>query len=1056
MAENQEINRSYIDNYSIKEFVTNNLIQKYFPDIDVSLRTVGMVGMTSELISNIAEDSFNATSALFRESFPNRAEIPESIYSHAAIFQLSNIFSHASSCSFLIVLEEDSIINNMTYNNMTGMYYFYLDKNTTIYVENIPYVLDYDIRIRCVKKKTSNSEYYIFTASYVLDDYKNSISDITDPYIKIRRSNNGFIAIEVKMHQVTRDIHYEPIITNSKINMPSIDISFDGQLVGFDVLYKTPEETTHNTQMQKLLVYSQPLTVPFCYYQLYDDNTLRITFNARDSYFTPKFNSELKVILYLSKGAEANFDVYNGSNITIEPDVSVYNYDSSIVMAAKTLTGSFGGMDRLGIDALQALTIEGYRTAHALTTESDLSTFFSNYKHTYGDFAIKFIKRRNDVYERIFGGYCLMQYESEIFKTNTLDIHMNLSDMKNPEPNVYMIEPGTVFTYVNDTDKYISFYRNPEKYMQYYDEYMEAVNNGTIPFIENADDSIPEYLKVRNASFAEFKKRKGYDDKVHVFDLGEDQISMLSTPSNTNFRFINPFLIKFTKSPNLVSLYQTYINEKSSVDFTNQNDDVFVQFVTYQIQVERYFEKNKEYKITTSIMPSITLDQEYPIIAKLGVDPKTNENIYNLNNRFSLDQNDLRVLFVIYDNGTPVCYSEMYPTSFVDETNLIYETKFVTDDHITSTNKLRLIPDTIFLVINAENILQILPDIAPIENNWYFKENESDSTLYNLYNDKDIIVKSDITIDEFTTINNDECVKKFSKLINMTNTGDNINIPMENVECKIFTLYRRKYQDSDIESSMVLTTEEDTDNIFAIYDNTYNTYIWTNEYSTSLEPLTFIKPLNNVRSHLYFEDYTQKVDDEYVHDIMDVRMESIPFIKWDLAYDPDTMTSFMKVFTSQYDNITSIINNKLRNETSIDIKFYNTYGRSTNYFIGEDSESLNTLNLRITFDMWFVAGTDMSTVIPEIKQFIKEKIETISDNGTNIIHISNLMREIEHNFSYVDHIRFRGFNDYDTKYQSIILKHTDIDDMEKEARRKYVPELLVIDSDDIIINEYEV
>ena len=137
------------------------------------------------------------------------------------------------------------------------------------------------------------------------------------------------------------------------------------------------------------------------------------------------------------------------------------------------------------------------------------------------------------------------------------------------------------------------------------------------------------------------------------------------------------------------------------------------------------------------------------------------------------------------------------------------------------------------------------------------------------------------------------------------------------------------------------------------------------------------------------------------------------------------------------------------------MKFYNTYGRSTNYYIGDDEqELLNTLNLKVKFDMWFVAGTDTVTVIPEIKRFIKERIETISNNGTNQIHISNLMREIEYNFSYIDHIRFKGFNEYSTNYQSIKLKHTNIDDMEKEERRKYVPELLVIDLDDISITEY--
>jgi hypothetical protein len=164
----------------------------------------------------------------------------------------------------------------------------------------------------------------------------------------------------------------------------------------------------------------------------------------------------------------------------------------------------------------------------------------------------------------------------------------------------------------------------------------------------------------------------------------------------------------------------------------------------------------------------------------------------------------------------------------------------------------------------------------------------------------------------------------------------------------------------------------------------------------------------------------------------------------------------MSTFTSQYETINNIITSRLRNETSIDVKLYNTYGRSNNYFIGDDNEPLNTLNLRIAFDMWFVAGTDTLTVVPEIKQFIKNKIETISENGTNYIYISNLMREIERTFTYVDHIRFRGFNNYSSYYQSIKLKHVDLDEMTKEERRKYVPELLVIDLDDIVINEYDV
>ena len=180
MADNSKetpvrIKKSYIDNYSIKQFVggrgaghtTSGLVDYYFnknkSGIDPSLRNVGLIGMTTELISNVAEDGFNATSVLFRETFPNRAEIPESIYSHAAIFQLSNIFSSPSQCIFLVVLKESEIIDNANFNDVTGRYSFIIDKDLTIYVENVPYVLDYDISIDCVKKlNEKNKEEFLF------------------------------------------------------------------------------------------------------------------------------------------------------------------------------------------------------------------------------------------------------------------------------------------------------------------------------------------------------------------------------------------------------------------------------------------------------------------------------------------------------------------------------------------------------------------------------------------------------------------------------------------------------------------------------------------------------------------------------------------------------------------------------------------------------------------------------------------------------------------------------------------------------------------------------
>ena len=273
MADSQTIERDYSDNFSVKEFAEKTLVPKYFSDIDPSLRTVGMIGYTTEQLSNISEDVFNSVSVLFRETFPNRAQLPESIYSHAALFQLSSAFSNPASCLFILSIEEDSIINNMqnNYDALTGIYHFYIDKNTIIYVEDIPYTLDYDIDIRVVKKNTENGTDYIFSASYLVNEYINSISSLTSPYIKIRHAN-GKVTLEVRCHQCKREISYEPILTNSVINYPTIDIDFDQKLAGIDILYRKPSETNFNTQLTPLVEYSKPITSPFCYYQMTDEH----------------------------------------------------------------------------------------------------------------------------------------------------------------------------------------------------------------------------------------------------------------------------------------------------------------------------------------------------------------------------------------------------------------------------------------------------------------------------------------------------------------------------------------------------------------------------------------------------------------------------------------------------------------------------------------------------------------------------------------------------------------------------------------------------------------
>ena len=1081
MADTTKISRSYSDNFDIKDMVTNDIVPEYFKDIPASVRTTGMIGLVTEQVSNISEDVFNTASVLFRESFPNRAQLPESIYSHAAIFQIDQVFATAAACKFLVVLDEkvilDNVINDDFYDKDTGIYHFYIGRNTIIYIEDIPFTFDYPIQMNIVKKRTETGDDYMFTAKYIRDAiYYNSISSVSDPYVRIRRSENGYIAMEVQCHQATRFIVEENIISNNVVNYPIIDVPFNGTLAGFDVFYKSPTDANFS-YMKKLLVYSQPLNgEAFCYFQMLDNNTIRITFNSKDNYWMPEFNSELRIVLYYTMGADGKFDTYEGNDISMIPDTGEDDleidittalpiYAEQYLTAAQPITASKDGRDQLELDAIQALAVEGYRTANAITTDNDLASYFLNYKYRFGDSDILFIRKRDDVYERVFSAYQLIRDGNYKYKTNSLNLALNLSDMINCEEDIYIIEPGTLFT-ANEPNSYAKIFRNEEKYEEYYLEYLQAIIDGTIPYIEEGtvdEGGIPSYLD-RPASYAEFLKRKGYDDKQSVFKPDdwddsidyEEYLAQYDDPLRSKFLLINPFLIKFKKDPNLVSTYITYIDKTYLMDFTNQNESSFVQFILYTFTINRKFERSKRYHIKTTLGSSITVDPKYPVVAAKSWDDEGNVKEYILNDKYSLarrvdrdgtvlcEGNDLRVLFVIYNNGIPSCYCEMYPTSHDPEyDNFTYECDIFTDDYITSAGKLRLLSGQIYRNFTSGD---------------YFKVHDDDRTLYNHYDKDDNLIESDVPVDRVTEMYNEGIVYIYNNIVNMTSVS-NILIPMENVTCEIYTVYRRKYDEET--RSLIRTTSDDTNNIFVSFDNSFDTYLYTNQYTTTkADSTTFLKPLNNVRVTFSFDDYTECYTDSdtgeivFTHDIMDARMYNLPFIKYDIALNKNLIENFMNTFTLQYEFLDLIVNERLRNITSLDAKLYNTYGRSRYFYVGEDKEILDTVDLSMEFDIFYVSGTDILWANDQVKDFIKNDVESINEKGQNNLYISNLMRKIEMNFAYVDHIRFIRINNYDTTYQAIRTFTEDLNLLTVEQRRTYVPEFLIIDKENIILNNY--
>lgn len=1119
MAENENVvsvDRDYMDIYSIKDLAVNEIMPKYFPEEKPSNLVVGTTGLVTEYLGTIAEDSFNTSSSLITEAFPTRARMANSIYSNAAIFQLNNTFCDACMCEFLLGIPEVDIQNNLVAKEGSRYSYFYIDKDTIVNVKGIPFTLDYDIEIRAMYRETQKG--WVYSAKYLMDEYKNSVSLLNDPYIKLRKTPSDIIVLQVTMRQYIRRVKEEAVIDNASVNYPTITFGFSGKLAGFDVLYKSPTDNQY-TQLEKRVIYSLPIKTPFCYFRRLDESTVEISFTTRDAYFQPKFNSDITIITYSTMATEGKFDYYKGDEIIVSKG-DKYEYENSWLLTAKVMSGSVGGKETLSLEGLRQLTVEGFSTANSITTEHDLQLYFNNYKYRY-DNEVMFVKKRNDAVELLFSAFMFIKKEDYIYPTNTLTLDTNIQYFDYKDGGFYCMDPGFLFGYKGIDVYYIPVFYvlcggEGERYSEegeYFDKdgnpdptknitkaelkrkilggFVEATdksywrlvgNDGSmyylylstgaiapdvdpitqeelfqkfnsgeltygvldagtkevdfiIDFAKDAaarkayianyydnyqplhpDEIFDDYLF--NYTFKDYKKDQGIDSRRTIFNTNVESFA-----ESRDFMFTNPFIVSIAKDTGFVSYYQPFISHGSIVDFTNQNDDdAFVQFVTYTLFVDRDIEEEKKYHFKMTLLPSIDLEVSM-------IDVVYNEAIPDLFTLYEgskpslanfkkelLIANRLRVLLTFTDNGIDIGYMELIPTDITKLNQFVFEGVIYTDDFITTANTLRsthICPHCGHEILNSAN--------------------------YNI---------------EGLNYYCDNCNQTFKEGIINIRQQDTLLIPIQELIVRATVIFK------DPENDDAPTTN----NPFYQYDKEqYKDYVWTNEFTTYTDPITLLEPLQMMRSSIMYKDY-------FVTgvDALDCTITDMPFMKYSilafknegmevtdplLSDDVGKFQYFMNAFLNNYGVLKEA---KIRmNGMNIDTKFYNTYGRSTNFDIGEKGEKIDTNNISIAFDIYLYEGTDPITADQELRVFIKDYIESINEEGTNELYVSNLTTEVENNFQYVHYMKFKGINKYDTTYQAIINKAIDFKLLTKEERRHFVPDLLVVNKHNIYLDIYK-
>ena len=124
--------KKYTSLYDIKDFALNTLGPKYFPEDVIEGYNVGLLGYSLDFMTNTTEDMFNTVPIVSTEMFPNLAQMPNSIYNYASLFQEDNLLATPAVMECILLLPLDSLLEHSDIGADGTYRQFILDQRTSV------------------------------------------------------------------------------------------------------------------------------------------------------------------------------------------------------------------------------------------------------------------------------------------------------------------------------------------------------------------------------------------------------------------------------------------------------------------------------------------------------------------------------------------------------------------------------------------------------------------------------------------------------------------------------------------------------------------------------------------------------------------------------------------------------------------------------------------------------------------------------------------------------------------------------------------------------------
>lgn len=276
------------------------------------------------------------------------------------------------------------------------------------------------------------------------------------------------------------------------------------------------------------------------------------------------------------------------------------------------------------------------------------------------------------------------------------------------------------------------------------------------------------------------------------------------------------------------------------------------------------------------------------------------------------------------------------------------------------------------------------------------------------------------TLQNTNNISNTEIILNNSLILpNGTNTESEVRLQYDNLRFRIFVaikdsiLYTR-----DLSQGVVIPA---THSIVNVYENFKQDDVFLLQNVRDVLPIEYASTYNNGTSSWTY------------------RLIKMPMIKYSFLKDDNWHNDVNEIILSKQDMLNRSRGTIVENY-SVAMKFFNTYGPSKYYYVGNSNGRLDRVNITLKLKISLNRNNSINKEL--LIKSINDYVLNINTSKMESFYISRLMDWLHDEYVDIRKIEFLGINNYDTLKQSI--ESLELDDS-AVIEAGYVPEFINFD-----------